>query len=126
MQGKIGFSENKIEISDLEHDRMLKFSRHTHFTHIYKATPHLVYPHLVYPHYVYYFDKVPHFVYSATDTVPHLVYFHFVYIWSISYSKQKELSYIYLHIYTYSNNINNTITVCKHKQLNTENFHSLL
>ena len=69
-----------------------------------KATPHLVYPHLVYPHYVYYFDKVPHFVYSAIDTVPHLVYFHFVYIWSITYSKQKELSYIYLHIYTYSNN----------------------
>ena len=25
-----------MEISDLEHDRKLKFSRHTHFTHIYK------------------------------------------------------------------------------------------
>ena len=74
-----------------------------------QATPHLVYPHLVYPHYVYYFDKVPHVVYSAIDTVPHLVYFHFFYIWYITYSKQKELSYIYLHIYTYSNNINNTI-----------------
>ena len=55
-------------------------------------------PHLVYPHYVYYFDKVPHFIYSAIDTVPHLVYFQFVYIWSITYSKQQELSYIYLHI----------------------------
>ena len=33
MQGQIYFSENKMEISDLEHDRMLKFSRHTH-THI--------------------------------------------------------------------------------------------
>ena len=77
--------------------------------HFLLATPHLVYPHLVYPHYVYYFDKVPHFVYSAIDTVPHLVYFHFVYIWSITYSKQKELSYICLHFYTYSNNINNTI-----------------
>ena len=40
------------------------------------ATPHLDYPHLVYHHFVYYFDKVPHFVYSAIDTVPHLVYFH--------------------------------------------------
>ena len=33
MQGKILFSENKMEISDFEHNRMLKFSRHTH-THI--------------------------------------------------------------------------------------------
>ena len=73
------------------------------------ATPHLVYPRLVYPHFVYYFDKVPHFVCSAINTVPHLVYFHFVYIWSITYSKQKELPYTYLHIYTYSNNIHNTI-----------------
>ena len=90
------------------------------------ATPHLVYPHLVYPHYVYYLDKVPHFVYSAIDTVPHLVYFHFVYIWSITYSRQKELSYMYLHIYPYSNNINKAIQLCKNKQLNTEKVHSLL
>ena len=63
------------------------------------ATPHLVYPHFVYPHFVYYFDKVPHFVYSAIDTVPHLVYFHFFYIWSITYSKQQELLFTYLQIF---------------------------
>ena len=64
------------------------------------ATTHLVYPHLVYPHYVYYFDKVPHFVYSATDTVPHLVYFHFS-TFGLLFIQNKKNFHTFIYIFTF-------------------------